>query len=353
MPALHAAVGRLPAGPGVTMVAMAQDDPYSTLGVSRQASPDEIRKAFRAIAKKHHPDLNPGDKVAEERFKAANAAHDLLSDPEKRARFDRGEIDATGQEVPPRQYWRDYADAPGAGRYRAGPGAGAEAHGATGYGGGFEHGGFEGQIDPEDLGDIFGQFFRQRGGESAGSSRPRKGQDSRYHLEVPFLDVVNGATQRLTLPEGGTLDVRIPPGLEDGQVLRLRGKGRPGRDGGPDGDALIEIAVHPHPLYRRQGRDLEMDVPVTFAEAILGGRIAVPTPRGEVTLTVPPRSDAGTRLRLRGRGVAEHGGQPAGDLYATLRIVLGPVDDRVEEFLRDWAKDRSGDEARQEMRRQA
>ncbi|WP_145138456.1 DnaJ C-terminal domain-containing protein [Roseomonas gilardii] len=338
---------------------MAQDDPYKTLGVSRQASADEIRKAFRAIAKKNHPDLNPGDTVAEERFKAANAAHELLSDPEKRARFDRGEIDATGQEVPPRQYWRDYADAPGAGRYRGGAGAGArtgrEGSGASGFGTGqgFETGDFEGQIDPEDLGDIFGQFFRQRGGESGGTSRPRKGQDNRYHLEVPFLDVVNGATQRLTLPEGGTLDVRIPPGLEDGQVLRLRGKGQPGRNGGPDGDALIEVAVHPHPLYRRQGRDLEMEVPVTFAEAILGGRIAVPTPRGEVTLTVPPRSDAGTRLRLRGRGVAEHGGQPAGDLYATLRIVLGPVDDRIEEFLRDWAKDRSGDDARQEMRRQA
>ncbi|SUE45061.1 DnaJ C-terminal domain-containing protein [Roseomonas gilardii] len=335
---------------------MAQDDPYSTLGVSRQASADEIRKAFRAIAKKNHPDLNPGDTVAEERFKAANAAHDLLSDPEKRARFDRGEIDATGQEVPPRQYWRDYADAPGAGRYRGGAGAGAgrEGFGASfGAGQGFGTGDFEGQIDPEDLGDIFGQFFRQRGAESGGTSRPRKGQDSRYHLEVPFLDVVNGATQRLTLPEGGTLDVRIPPGLEDGQVLRLRGKGQPGRNGGPDGDALIEIAVQPHPFYRRQGRDLEMEVPVTFAEAILGGRIAVPTPRGEVTLTVPPRSDAGTRLRLRGRGVAEHGGQPAGDLYATLRIVLGPVDDRIEEFLRGWAKEGSGDDARQEMRRQA
>ncbi|MDT8332028.1 J domain-containing protein [Roseomonas gilardii] len=336
---------------------MAQDDPYSTLGVSRQASADEIRKAFRAIAKKNHPDLNPGDTVAEERFKAANAAHELLSDPEKRARFDRGEIDATGQEVPPRQYWRDYADAPGAGRYRGGAGAGAgrEGFGASGFGTGhgFEAGDFGGQIDPEDLGDIFGQYFRQRGGESGGTPRPRKGQDNRYHLEVPFLDVVNGATQRLTLPEGGTLDVRIPPGLEDGQVLRLRGKGQPGRNGGPDGDALIEVTVHPHPLYRRQGRDLEMEVPVTFAEAILGGRIAVPTPRGEVTLTVPPRSDAGTRLRLRGRGVAEHGGQPAGDLYATLRIVLGPVDDRIEEFLRDWAKDRSSDDARQEMRRQA
>lgn len=336
---------------------MAQDDPYSTLGVSRQASADEIRKAFRAIAKKNHPDLNPGDTVAEERFKAANAAHELLSDPEKRARFDRGEIDATGQEVPPRQYWRDYADAPGAGRYRGGAGAGAgrEGFGASGFGTGhgFEAGDFGGQIDPEDLGDIFGQYFRQRGGEASGTPRPRKGQDNRYHLEVPFLDVVNGATQRLTLPEGGTLDVRIPPGLADGQVLRLRGKGQPGRNGGPDGDALIEVAVHPHPLYRRQGRDLEMEVPVTFAEAILGGRIAVPTPRGEVTLTVPPRSDAGTRLRLRRRGVAEHGGQPAGDLYATLRIVLGPVDDRIEEFLRDWAKDGSGDEARQEMRRQA
>lgn len=326
---------------------MANDDPYQILGVSRTATPDEIRKAYRAIAKKNHPDLNPGDKAAEERFKAASVANDLLSDPEKRARYDRGEIDASGQERPPeRPYYRDFAEGPQGARYRRSAGASA--------GDGFQPGGFGGGggIDPDDLGDIFGEFFRGGGGGGGGNpNRPRAGQDHRYRLEVAFLDAVNGATSRLTLPTGETLDVRIPPGLEDGQVLRLRGKGMPGRNGGPDGDALIEVHVAPHPFYRRHGRDLEMEVPVTVAEAVLGAKATLPTPRGEVAMTIPASSDAGTRLRLRGRGVAEHGGQPAGDLFAVLKLVLGPVDDSLRDFLRGWAPDHPVD-PRQAMREQ-
>ena len=297
---------------------MAQD-PYGVLGVSRTATADEVRKAFRAIAKNNHPDLHPGDAAAEERFKAANAANELLSDPEKRARFDRGEIDAAGQEQPDRAYYRDYAQASQGARYRGGPGAGSA---------------------PEDLGDIFGSFFHDRA--DSGPPRPRRGHDSQYRLDVPFMDVVNGATERLNLPDGSTLDVQIPPGLEGGQVLRLRGKGEPGRNGGPAGDALITVSVFPDPLYRRQGNDLEADLDVTLAEAVLGGKVPVPTPRGEVSLTVPPRSDAGTRLRLRGRGIAEHGGVAAGDLYVTLRLVTGPVDEELEAFLRQWAPRQGG-----------
>ena len=308
---------------------MAQD-PYDTLGVSRTASQDEIRKAFRAIAKKHHPDLNPGDKTAEERFKAANAANEILSDPERRAKFDRGELDASGQERPPeRPFYRNFAQGDPGGRYTA------------------SSGGFNG----EDLGDIFGDFFAARGG--AGSTRPRRGADRQYRLEVPFIAAVNGATERLTLPSGETLDVRIPPGIEDGQVLRLRGKGEPGRNGGMEGDALIEVSVLPHPVYRRQGVDLELDLPVTLAEAVLGAKVAVPTPRGEVTLTVPPHSEAGTRLRLRGRGVAGHGERAAGDLYVTLRLVAGPTDPALEDALRSWSREHAGFDPREALRRQA
>ncbi|UFN51232.1 DnaJ domain-containing protein [Roseomonas sp. OT10] len=330
------------------------EDPYSILGVARTASAEEIRKAYRAIAKKNHPDLNPGNKEAEERFKAASVANDLLSDPEKRARYDRGEIDASGQERPERAYYRDFAEGPQGARYRrpgGGPGGhpgGFQQEGFTGAGGA----GFGGSFDPEDLGDIFSDLFRGEGGGGGGSNRPRRGADRRYQMEVAFLDAVNGATSRLTLPSGETLDVRIPPGLEDGQVLRLRGKGQAGRNGGPDGDALIEVTVRAHPLYRREGRDLEMEVPVTVAEAVLGTRATLPTPRGEVAMTIPPGSDAGTRLRLRGRGVAEGGGQPAGDLFVVLKLVLGPVDDSLREFLRGWAAEHPSD-PRQSLRDQA
>ena len=323
-----------PFGPiRVILGIMASDDPYKTLGVSRTAGAEEIRRAFRAIAKRDHPDLNPGDAAAEARFKAANAAHDLLSDPERRARYDRGEIDAAGQEVPPRGYYRDYAEGAQGARYGTG-----SASGGTAPGGGWS-GNWSGAagLDPDDLEDILGMFG---GRGSAGG--PRRGRDAQYRLAVDFLDAVNGATRRLTLPDGRDLDVRIPPGLEDGQVLRLRGRGTPGTGGAPDGDALIEVAVGPHPLFERDGRDLRLTLPVTLPEAVLGARVPVPTPRGEVTLTIPPRSDAGTQLRLRGRGVAESGSTPAGDLIITLRLVLGPVDDRLADFLRGWAPSLAG-----------
>ncbi len=287
------------------------DDPYTVLGVERTATAEQIRTAYRAAAKKSHPDLHPGDKGAEARFKALNAANDILSDPDKRAKFDRGEIDAEGQAAAPeRSYYRDYAQA----------GAGGER--------------YAGEFDPDDLESVFGSFFRAQGAAPGG---PRRGRDRTYRLDVPFLDVVNGATERLMLPDGQSLDVRIPPGLVDGQVLRLRGKGEPGVRGGPDGDALIEVSVFPHPLYRREGANLVMEVPVTVREALLGARVDVPTPRGRVALQVPPRSDAGTRLRLRGRGVAAHGDTAAGDLFVSLRLVMGPVDEALETLLRGWS----------------
>ena len=309
------------------------DDPYQVLGVARDATAEQVRRAYRRLAKQYHPDLNPGDKAAEERFKAVSGANEILSDPERRARFDRGEIDASGQERPPPQGahsgpppgWRGFAEGREGTRY-AHAGAGAAS------------------FDEEDLGDLFGQMF---GARREGADVRMRGRDELYALEVAFLDAVQGATRRLTLPDGRTLDVRIPAGSEDGQTLRLRSQGGPGRNGGPAGDALIEIHVAPHPYFRREGNDIHLDLPVTLKEAVLGGKVPVPTPGGTVNLTVPPGSDTGRQLRLRGRGVPAHGGQPAGNLYVTLRVQVGVSDPALEAFLRDWTPEHGADPRRE------
>ncbi len=309
------------------------DNPYDVLGVPRDADAAAIRKAYRALAKRHHPDLNPGDKAAESIFKSVSAANDLLSDPEKRAAFDRGEIDAAGQARPERPNYRDFAEGMSGRRYR--PDTSASGQPAGGWG-----------ATEEELGDIFGGIFGERGragGGFAGAAGPIKGRDELYGLSVEFLDVVRGATRRLTLPDGCTLDVKIPPGLEDGQTLRLRGKGAPGFNGGPDGDALIQIKVGEHAFFRRDGGTISLDLPVTLGEAVLGGRISVPTPDGPVAMTIPPGSDTGQRLRLRGRGVPAHSGQPAGDLYVTLRVTIGKPDAALEAFLKQWKPAESAD----------
>jgi DnaJ-class molecular chaperone len=292
------------------------DDPYKTLGVDKSASAENIRAAYRKLAKKHHPDLNPGNKAAEEAFKKLTAANDLLSDPEKRARYDRGEIDASGAERERPRTYRNYAENSRGERY---------AHAGPGFGGGFADEGFE---------DLFTIIFQQRGGPGG----PARGQDMRYVLQASFLDAVNGATSRLTLPDGQTLDVKIPPGTAQDDVLRLRGRGQPGRQGGPAGDALIEIHITPHRFYRREGQDIFLDLPVSLNEAVLGAKVNVPTPRGPVAMTLKPHTDVGTELRLRGRGVPAHGKLPAGDLYVKLRVAIGPVDEKLETFLRTWTQ---------------
>ena len=277
-------------------------DPYTTLGVKKDATEKQIRDAFRKIAKTSHPDLNPGDKQAEERFKAAANAHDLLSDPEKRARFDRGEIDAAGHEAPPRPQYRNYGDSAAGSRY--------------------------GKFNDDELQDILSGMFRN--GTRPGPGASLRGRDMRYTLAVPFAAATSGGPQRLTLPDGSDIEVQIPPGTEAGQVLRLRGKGGAGT---PPGDALIEIDVQPHPFFRREGQDIHLDLPVTVHEAVLGARVTVPTISGPVTMAVPPGSDTGTRLRLRGRGVPAHAGRLAGDAFATLRVMIGPVEEALRELL--------------------
>ncbi|MCQ8239593.1 DnaJ C-terminal domain-containing protein [Rhizosaccharibacter radicis] len=301
---------------------MAQD-PYELLGVGRDASADDIKRAYRSLARKLHPDLNPGDADAEARFKAINAAHGLLSDADKRARFDRGEIDAEGQErAPPPppggRRWREHADGAEGARYRWHRGeAGSD------------------DADAGEFEDLFADYLR-RASAGARAGGPRRGSDVQYSLTVSFLDATLGATNRITLADDRTLDVKIPPGIETGGVLRLRGRGRPGREGGADGDALIEILVAPHPVFTRDGAVIRLDLPVSVREAVLGERVTVPTPGGSVAMRLPDNADEGTVLRLRGKGIAAHGDVPAGDVLVTLRLRIGPRDAGLVEALRNW-----------------
>jgi DnaJ-class molecular chaperone len=292
--------------------ARVNEDPYAILGVKREATQDEIRSAYRRLAKQLHPDLNPGDKGAEEKFKQVSGAYDIVGDSEKRARFDRGEIDASGAERPRERYYRDFHAAD------------AEAHPYT------SSGGFADFMENEDiLSDILGR--------RAGQARFRmRGPDIQYRLPVEFMEAANGATKRITMPDGATLDVVIPPGTRDRQVLRLRGKGGAGIGGGPAGDALVEVEVRPHPLFTRKEDDIHIDLPISLPEAVLGAKLDVPTPTGPVRMTVPKGANTGRVLRLKGKGVARRDGS-RGDEYVTLKIVLPEqLDPEIEEFARNW-----------------
>lgn len=297
-------------------------DPYAALGLTKSASDAEIKKAYRRIAKADHPDLNP-DPAAMARFKAASAAYDLLRDPEQRRRFDAGEIDDQGQERPQRRAWRDHAEASG-GPY------------ARSYG-------FDG--DP-DLSDVFSDLFGRRGGfggfQRGGPEDARdfhvRGQDYRFSLQVDFLTAARGGKTRITLPEGGDLEVTIPKGVRDGQTIRLRGKGGPGMGQGGSGDAYLTISVAPHPDFRRDGDDILLTLPISLPEAVLGGKVAVPTIDGPVNLTIPRGATSGQKLRLRGRGIN------GGDQQVDLKIVMPPrVDDELARFFEEWRKDHDYD----------
>ncbi len=289
-------------------------DPYEILGLTRDADEAAIKAAYRKLAKRHHPDLHPGDKKAAERFQELNNANDLLSDPERRARFDRGEIDAEGHEVPPRGgFYRDFQGEPGGERY---------AWGSQGESAGFSE---------DDIAEFFARHFNARHG---GGTVRAAGGDLNYSLTLGFLDAANGTSRRVLLPDGRALDVKIPAGIEDGHTIRLKGQGRPGIGGGPSGDALIEVTVAPHPFLRRVGDDVIIELPVTLQEAVLGASVSVPTVKGHVKLTIPPNSGDGTRLRLRGRGIRD------GHQFVELKVAVPPGEEpALAEFLRGWTPD--------------
>ena len=292
-------------------------DPYEVLDIDRTASPEDIKKVYRKLAKTLHPDLNPGDKAAEAKFKEVTAAYDLLSDADKRARFDAGEIDASGAERPQHRYYRDFAGEETGHRYASDAGF----------------------ADFSDGEDAFAELLRRAQRARAN----QRGQDRHYRLPISFVESIAGGTKRLTLPEGGTLDVTIPAGLSNGQTLRLKGKGEPGSGTGGPGDALIEVEIMPDPLYRRDGDDIRLEIPISLTEAVLGGRIRVPTPTGDVMMGVPKGSNTGSVLRLRGKGAPKRGGGN-GDELVTLKVVLPrEPDPDLEAFLAGWEKGKAFD----------
>lgn len=293
-------------------------DPYVVLGVPRGANQDEIKKAYRKLAKELHPDRHQNNPKAAERFKEVSAAYGIVGDETQRGRYDRGEIDAQGNEKPTFN------------NFRRGPGAG---RGGPRQGNPFEQAG----IDPE---EIFGDFFNMGGGAAGGGFRsgPRRGGDRKYSLKVSFIEAARGAKRRVTLGDGRTLDIAIPPGVTTGQNIRLKGQGDAGANNGPTGDALIEIEVETHQFFTRDGDDIHVELPVTLREAVLGAKINAPTIDGMVALTVPKGANSGTMLRLKGKGVEKKSGG-RGDQYVKLKLVLPEKPDpALEKFVEGWPK---------------
>jgi DnaJ-class molecular chaperone len=304
--------------------AMARD-PYEVLGVSKKASEAEIKKAFRTLAKKYHPDTHGNDPKAVKRFQEISSAYEVIGDKEKRAQFDRGEIDEAGQ---PRGF-NPGAQGFGQGGWdqfrRPQGGRGGEFNWSNEQGGGFS------------AEDIFADIFGGLGGGGRGRrAHPRKGADIQFQTTVSLEEAALGGSRRVALDER-QLDVRIPPGVKDGQQIRLRGQGQQGERGGPPGDALITVSIAPHSYLERDGRDLRMDLPITLKEAVSGGKVEVPTLYGPVTLTVPPGSNSFRVLRLKGKGLPAGGSDPAGDLYVRLIVTLPEAgDSKLADLLKDW-----------------
>ena len=303
------------------------DDLYQELGVDRGASQDEIKKRYRALAKELHPDLNPGKPDIEERFKRITAAYDILSDPERRGRYDRGEIDASGQERPQQRFYRDYAEDPSATRFYTREGFG----------------------DEEGLHAFFSDLFGGREGREGRTGREGmrmrvRGADVSYTLPVDFLEAAKGAKKRVMVGGDHPIDLSIPAGVRDRQTLRVKGQGMPGFEGGPPGDAYVEVHIQPHAYFERKDNDIHLELPVSLAEAVLGGRVQVPTIDGPVSMTVPKGSNTGASLRLRGKGILDPRSGQQGDQYVHLKVVLPKTPDgELEKLVEQWAKSHSYD----------
>jgi len=307
-------------------------DPYEILGVAKTASEADIKKAFRALAKKHHPDKHAGDAAAQKRFQEISGAYDILGDKEKRAQFDAGAIGADGNPkgFDPRQ------GGFGAGGFRQGnPFGGGGGPGAREFHFSFDDapGGAAGFEDI--FADLMGGGRRAKGGQS----RAAKGEDFSAAVTVSFAEAAIGGTRRVMLQNGEQIDVKIPVGVKDGQTVRVKGRGGAGR-GGPNGDILLTVSVASHPFMTRDGNDIRMDLPVTLKEAVVGGKVPVPTLTGTVSLSVPPNSNTGSVLRLKGKGIAANGGAEAGDFYVRLVVTLpDKPDESLRSFAQGWTSD--------------
>jgi DnaJ-class molecular chaperone len=286
-------------------------DPYSTLGVARGASDADIKKAYRKLAKELHPDTNPNNPKAAARFAGVTAAYDLLGDKDKRARFDRGEIDGDGNP--------------------ANPFAGARGSGGGGGFRGSPGGGFAGAVDG-DLGDIFEGLFGRR------SAPPARGANVNYRLNVPFVDAAAATPQRITLQDGKTIDLKIPVGVENGTQVRLAGKGQAGAGG--NGDAIVTIEIGTHRFFTRDGDHVRLDLPITLGEAVLGGKVKVPTVDGAVMLGIPKGATSGKVLRLKGKGFTGKSGE-RGDQLVTLMIDVPADDAALDQFVQSWVDNRN------------
>ena len=303
-------------------------DPYDILGLKRDADADAVKKAFRKLAKKFHPDQNKDDPKAKEKFAEANSAYEILGDDAKRGQFDRGEIDGEGKPK-----FQGFGGWNGGGAQRPGGSApGGEERFEVHFGGGSP---FGSKAGAGGAGDIFSDLFSAAAGGRGRARQTPRGEDVSAVASVPLLDSVKGGKVEVFLPTGRKMEVKIPAGIEDGKQIRLRGQGQPSPLGGEAGDAIVTVRIAPHPFFRIDGRDLRADLPVTLYEAVLGGPVDVPTLDGRVELTIPPNSNGGRTLRLRGKGLP--GTTTAGDLYVSLKIVLPDAPDpELDELMKRW-----------------
>jgi len=297
-------------------------DPYSVLGVSKDASQKDIKSAYRRLAKKLHPDTNQGNEKVAEKFKEVSAANNIIGDEKQRARFDRGEIGADGQDKAP---------------FGFGGGGGGGRRQSAGQGGSDFFGGGGEDIFSE----IFGNFRRGGSGGARGRPVPEKGRDKTFAIDVTFIEAVLGGTRRLTLGAGGrTLDVKIPAGITDGKQIRLKGQGDVGVAGGAKGDILINVRVKTHEIFVRDGDNISVELPISLPEAVLGAKVPVPTVDGTVNLKIPAGSNTGSTLRLRGKGIPKAGGDTRGDQFVKLKVVLPEKqDEKLQDWVSKWSED--------------
>ncbi len=312
------------------------NDLYTQLGISKSATQDEVKKAYRSLAKKLHPDYNKNDQAVADKFKEVSAAYAILGDANQRAQYDRGEIDENGNQKAPSGF-------------------------GSGFGGGFGRGGNtrrahnrqNSDFGFEDAEDMFSEFFSFSGKAGAKSRQTQnpyktsgrtKGLDINYQITVGFEESITGGTRRLRLNDGRNVDIKIPPGIQDGQVIRLAKQGGPGIGGAPKGDALVEVQVASHPYYKRDGNDILLDLPISLSEAVLGGDIQVPTPSGKLTIRIPRNASSGKRLRLKEKGVKRK--DTTGHMYVKLIVNMPHERDlELEKIIKNWGKN-NGDDLR-------